>query len=490
MQGIRHAHPAMYAALAAFAIYLAVYSLSFVWLVRQCWRKYSGWLPFWIAVPVIGTGLECIRNYFLTGVSAVMLGHTQADNPAVIQIADAFGSYGVTFLVSIINAAIYQTMVRSDQVAWRRWVPAAVSFMLLASALGYGKWRLDQTERMAQDLAPVASIALIGRDEDIVFVQDSQRELEIFEAYFRQSVQAAERLAETGGSLDLIVWPESMFTGSLPWMLLDDPAQGRTSIDPQSIAVIEQNRKQFEHRSAQIQAAVRRVTGQSSDPHLVVGCSVVYFGEPVQVFSSAVHVGQGGRVADWYGKTHLVMFGEYIPWIDYLPWVHAWLPPGMGVQRGSGPVLMRVNGVQVSPNVCIETAVERVALNQVTSLAQAGHSPDAIVNVTNDGWFDHSSIVEHHLRCSQFVAVACRRPLLIAANGGPTAWIDGAGRVVQRLRNDEAGAVIAGLRTDARWGLYQVIGDWPPRIMAGLCVWLMLANAVAWLRRGKSSTAE
>jgi apolipoprotein N-acyltransferase len=476
MQGIRHAHPAMYAALLAFAFYLACYSLAFVSLVGNCYRWNAGRRMFWIAVPVVGTGLECIRNYLLTGISAVMIGHTQADNPQVIQIADAFGSYGVTFLVLLVNGAIFQTIFLNQEIAhgprlaWRRFFPAIASALLLVICLAYGSWRLQQSDKLVGE--PIGlNVALIGRDEEIVFDQNADRELEIFNAYFVETMKAAEQTRQTGQNLDAIVWPESMFTGSLPWFLpvgdsRSDASPGKTSHDPSLVPVLEEKRGQFEYRAAQVQAAVRRVTGQTEDPHLLVGCSVVDYQDPPCVFSSVVHVGQRGQVQDWYGKTHLVMFGEYIPLIDYLPFVERFVPPGMGVQRGSGPKAMSMGTATVSPNVCIETAVERVVPRQVAELERQGHSPDFVVNVTNDGWFDRSSIVDHHLRCSQLVAVACRRPVLISANGGPTAWIDGSGRVVQKLRYDEQGALIANVATDGRRGLYQTIGDWPARALA------------------------
>lgn len=494
MQGIRHAHPAMHAALVALAFYLACYSLLFVWLVRKCAAAPRARLPLWIAVPLIGTGWECIRNYLLTGVSAVMIGHTQAPHPSLIQITDAFGSYGLTFLVLLVNASLFESFFRREKTSRRRWQPIAVAALLLAATLGYGEWRLSQAAAMSEETTSNVNVALIGRDEEIVFIQNSQRELEIFDAYFRQSMEAATEIAKTNGTLDAIVWPESMFNGSLPWLLLDKStnsvnSQTRSSNDTELLSIIEENRSQFQRRAAQVQAAIRQATGQANDPHLIVGCSVIRYQEPPQIHSAIVHIGDRGNVVDWYGKTHLVMFGEYIPLIDYLPFINRWVPPGLGIERGSGPMAMAVGALKLSPNICIETAVERVTPNHVIELIRRGEAPDAIVNVTNDGWFDRSSIVEHHLRCSQFVAVASRRPVLISANGGPTAWIDGSGRVVQRLANDEAGSIITSVVTDGRWGLYQTIRDWPARLMAAFCIWLVLREIFRWLA-GKSSRRE
>ncbi len=122
MQGLRHAHPLMYGPWIAFAVYLAVYPVLWMALVRvasarpaesvagtrgQQWFR----LPLWISAPVVWVGLECVRNYFLTGISAVMLGHTQADVPMVIQIADLWGSYGVSFVIVLVNAAIAEAVV-------------------------------------------------------------------------------------------------------------------------------------------------------------------------------------------------------------------------------------------------------------------------------------------------------------------------------------------------------------------------------------------
>ena len=493
MQGIRHAHPAMYAAWGAFAFYLAIYSLLFVALLRRLAITNRSPLPYWLIVPIVGTGLECIRNYLLTGVSAVMVGHTQANHPYVIQIADAFGTYGVTFLVLLVNATVYETFFDHRRSESRRWRPLFVGLAVLIASLGYGAWRLREADELADEKSSDVSIALIGRDEEIVFIQDSKRELEIFDAYFRGSMDAAAEVAKAGRKLDAVIWPESMFNGSLPWLLVDDPGNpsDRLSLseqDPELLAIIAENRSQFQRRSAQVQAALRQAAGQKSDPQLIVGCSVIRYQEPPQVHSGIVHIGDRGKVLDWYGKTHLVMFGEYIPLIDYLPFISRWVPPGMGVERGIGPMTMSVGDLKVSPNICIETAVERVTPNHVIDLIARDNAPDVIVNVTNDGWFDRSSIVEHHLRCSQLVAVTTRRPVLIAANGGPTAWIDGSGRIVQRLANDQAGSIIANVVIDGRQGLYQWIHDWPARFTAVFCVWILISIGLDRLKQWRLSS--
>ncbi len=505
MQGLRHAHPAMYGTWMLFAFYLACYSLAFVLLVRRVAKAETARLPLWIWVPIIGTGLECLRNYLLTGISAVMLGHSQVPQPAMIQIADIFGSYGVTFVILLTSSAIHHAIcvnragedvhVKTDapfRHYFFRFAPFAMAMSVVIATFAYGKWRLHQVDDVAfTDSAntPSPQIALIGRDEKVLFVQDASREMEIFDAYFRQTIEAAEAAAKAGAKLDAIVWPESMYTGSLPWFAetvepsrtVEGAGEPLAIADPSLESIVEENRLLFQRRGAQVQAAIRRVTGQAIDPDLIVGCSVVQHGESPRMYSGVVHLGARGKVVDWYGKTHLVMFGEYIPLINYLPLVHRFVPSGMGIEVGSGPVPMSVGAIQISPNICIETAVERVAPNHLAKLLAQGISADAIVNVTNDRWFNGTSIVEHHLRCSQMVAVTCRRPLLIAANGGPTAWIDGSGRIIDRLANEQAGFLLTNIEVDSRWGLYQIIGDWPARAMAALCIWLMLQPAFHWM---------
>ena len=62
----------------------------------------------------------------------------------------------------------------------------------------------------------------------------------------------------------------------------------------------------------------------------------------------------------------------------------------------------------------------------------AGNEPDVLVNLTNDGWFYGSNELDLHMICGVFRAVECRKPFLIAANTGISAWIDSDGRIMQR----------------------------------------------------------
>lgn len=507
MQGLRHAHPALYAAWLALAAYLAAYPVLWIWLVRAAGRPPHLFPPLWFTAPAVWVGLEWVRNHLLTGISAVMLGHTQADVAPVIQIADLFGSYGVSFVVALVNAAVAiglqarfsptalatASAEAADTGAVAESPRVAPAVAVAATALGltliYGVWRICEAEsqvtRTGGDESP-GVIVLIGRDEPIVFEQDYRRELEIFRNYSQETLDAAKRAAVDGRTVAAVVWPESMFSGAIPHVIAEP---GVPLVVPPGAAMgeaelrqyIDESQSRFRLRAAELQQRIRQITGQATDPELVVGCSVVRYSEPLGVQCGCVQIAAGGRVVGFYAKQHLVMFGEYIPGIEFLPWIERWIPPGMGVTPGAGPVAMRVGDQVLSPNVCIETAVERVTVNQIRALLAQGESPTQIVNVTNDGWFDRTSVVEHHLRCAQLVAVGTRRPVLIAANGGPTAWIDSSGQIVERLANGEAGSILVTPRSDGRRTLYLTLGDWPAAFLA--MFYLVILGSAAFHRK-------
>ena len=289
----------------ALAGYLAVYLVLFVVVCRQLLVRR---VPIWLAAPVAWVGQEWMRNYLLTGISAAMLGHTMADVPIMIQIADLFGSYGVSFVVVSVNVAAFQLWVlvrrrwgvpvarQADVDPWRLGIGSAVSrsssiasiiasIALLSATLLYGYVRLQQPLSR-----PLATFALIQRSEPVEYSQDEQRELEMFENYARQSVAA---VAGSASDIDAVVWPESMFTGALPWMIAEQgfvlPAGSQVSRD-EFKDFVEGNRRYFLRRAGELDDAMASARTPERSRSLIVGCGVVRYGQSPEVYSGIVHV--------------------------------------------------------------------------------------------------------------------------------------------------------------------------------------------------------
>lgn len=481
LQGLRFANPLIYPCWIALAAYLGIYPIAFVVVLRRALRI---GVPMMMAVPVGWVAMECVRNYMLTGISAAMLGHVLADVPSMIQIADLGGTYAVSAVIAAVNAAVFSIWkwrvpstpsTTSESAASKRPFPLAnsiVAITLVVATFAYGKYRLSQPTTASE-----TTIALIGRNEPVEYDQDESRQLELFDAYARESIRAIE---STPQPIDAVVWPESMFTGTMPWMLGEGGTESARanglSVDEER-ALIAEHRQRFQFRSGALQGMLAKNNGADAvRPDILGGCGVVDFGETTRAYSGIVHVNGEGVVDDWYGKTHLVMFGEYIPLVKHLPVVRDWVPQNLGLSVGPGAKRFSVGTITLCPNICIETAVERVPINHLRQLRSDadGGLPDAIVTVTNDAWFDDSSVVVHHKRCAQLVAVACRRPILSAANNGPTVWIDSCGRVEKELPQGDNGWVIAQPEIDDRTSLVMWIGDWPARC----CAILFLAMLV------------
>ncbi|WP_083434830.1 apolipoprotein N-acyltransferase [Rhodopirellula islandica] len=502
LQGLRHAHPLMFLPWMALSAYLAIYPVLFVALLRrwrathqnQTSRPWRNRIPFCLVAAVIWVGLEWIRNHLFTGISVLMLGHALADMPILIQIADLGGTYAVSFVIVCLNVAMLEAMnrwvVRLPASSDTPWSSLAIPSGLLIATIAYGAITMQvATEPIGK------TIALLGGNQLTVYEQDIEREREIFAAYAEMALDA---VANSKSEVTAVVWPESMFSGGMPWMttgpdlavpeFMQDPSLPPLVPDQLRFAV-ENNQAGFLDRATNLQLAMAASSNIPSDvaPAIIGGCGLVQYAKQPSQYSGVVWIDPAGKMAGQYAKNHLVLFGETIPLVHSLPWIRDQVPPGLGLDRGTQPERFDLDGISLMPNLCIETAVERIPINHMHQLNSRANPklPDALLTLTNDVWFRDSAVVDHHLRCAQLVAVGCRRPILSAANGGPTAWIDSAGRVVERLPKGQSGVIEAQPRRDRRVSLYVQIGAWPAGLMgaATACGLAVLAFEFVTRRR-------
>lgn len=478
LQGIRKAHPANYLGLLALSSYLSVYLPAFVAIARTAVHHQR--IPLWLAAPVIWTAFEFIRGGLFTGFSVALLGHTQVNQVWLIQIADVTGASGVSFLMMLFAASLEAARSHVDRA--RRWIPLATSVALIAATLGYGWWRIHSVTAPVE--APL-KVALLQGTRDKIFSYNPELEQQSFRQYF----ELMKRARAVHPDLDLIVWPEGAFTASLPELI------ARGTVEPPtgsglSLSEIQQNIEQRQQAFAdKLRATAAEANrgsnleiGERGKVHLILGATTFELqGSKTRNFNSALCVDPFGQITERYYKMHLVMFGEYIPFARVLPWLANWTPIGQGVTPGERPASFEVKGYRLAPSICFESTVPHVIRDQVVQLSkESGKAPDILINITDDGWFWGSNILDLHLACAIFRAVEMRRPFLVAANTGISANIDGSGRVLERLPHRREGFIVADVRHDDRISVYERCGE----LFSGLCaitmVWWTLRAYVAW----------
>lgn len=488
IQGIRLAHWANYFGWFALAAYLAVYLPVFFWLTRVAVQQAR--IPLLIAAPVVWTGLELARGHLITGFSMGLLGHALVEWTTLIQISDLFGAYGVSFLIVLVAAAAVECLP-SGRCGWR-WSPALVGVATLVCTWGYGYFRLSPTGSRPPEGRPL-KVALLQGTVDKVFEYDPQRNVDTFQGYLALAKQARDAHPD----LDLIVWPESVFTGTTP-DLLAPPADQRLPAGPLSEAEyrerIGQGVAYFEEKTRLTAARINRLQsdGRPAPPlniHLIAGTETVVFdSQGLRIYNSALLIDPQGTVLDRYYKMHPVMFGEYIPFGEWFPWLYRITPLPQGLSVGDGPRAFEVVGWRMSPSVCFESSVPHLIRGHVRGLQRERREPDILVNVSDDGWFWGSSILDLQLAGAVFRAVELRRPCLVAANAGLSAYIDGDGRIVQRGQRGRDGVLIAEVQHRPRFSPYLQYGDLPAGVCLAFCIAIgLLPLSSRWLRRHTGS---
>lgn len=483
---IRMPHPATSIGWVALSGYLAFYLPLYVGLARVAVHRLG--ISAVIAAPVAWTGLELARGHVLGGFTMASLGHTQYRWTELIQVSDLAGAYGVGFVVMFLAACLGRMLPISDtstasrsrgaprgprHASHRRFAlwPAAPAALMLAAVLAYGYARTDRGEEQ-----PAARIALIQGSIDITLQPDPDRPARMHRQYAELSQEAVERY----GRVDLIVWPETVFGDMLLTAEQDAAPPGEWSGEPED----------FQERIVQAAENSRlRIAAMAKvfEAAVLVGCTRQHFGpEGERIYNAAVFARATGEFVGWYDKMHLVMFGEYFPFADKLTWLYNFTPVntlGLGVQPGSQPRAFDLDRLRIAPNICYESVVPQVIRRQVNQLAAEGCDPDVLINLTNDGWFFGSNELDLHMICGVFRAVESRKPFLIAANTGISAWIDGDGRIREQGPRRATGTILAEVVRDRRTSLYLWWGDLPAGICLAACALCAAVGLVDRYRR-------
>lgn len=484
-------HPATPIGLGFLAAYLGLYLALFVATTRTAFHRFR--VPLWLAAPVVWTGLEFAQGHLFTGFSMAVLSHTQAFYPSMIQIADTTGAYGVSFVLMMGAAGIFEAVLwvrnrrNAELLPLNPKLPAGplLAGIAVALTLFVGHFATDGADQRYA-ARPAPTVALIQGDTKATWDPDPNRSLNIMRRQAALTLKATEQAVSNDQKIDLIVWPESMFRTTI--FTFDGNASSPAEMS--------------DNENFNAQAASRDLAELSrlANTSMLLGVDRVdYLGSPPEdrlswkaaYTNSAAMISPDGQIKQIYDKMHLVPFGEYIPLFNNLPGMYFLTPIPGGIRPGSTPIAMpiKLNSGQpltVCPNICYETVIPHVIRKQVKALADSGEPAELLANLTNNAWFWGSSELEMHLACNIFRAVENRTPMVIAANGGLSAVIDSAGRVLEVSPRQAEHVIVSSVPLDPKQSIYTTHGDW----FAGLCLIATLLVAIIGLTTRTSSVSS
>jgi apolipoprotein N-acyltransferase len=462
LQGIRLAHPALYLGWLALSAYLAVYLPLFIGGSRTLIGVWK--IPAYFAIPFVWVGLEYARAYIASGFSTASLSHTQVETPLVMQIASLGGAYAISFLMLLVTTSLALWWPAFQQTRWNCVTGTIFSVAAFVFTIVFG-WRC-LAHKPSVERSEVLRVLLVQGNIDTVLDHNPERPRQMFSHYRELTLG---HLSEAKRDYDLIVWPESAL--AYPDFLADTDAQPepRSGL---SNAEFAENLRSYQAEQAEFykQLLLEINSHTSGQTYLLAGTGTTEFGAQQSVsFNTAMLLSPAGKPIYRYYKNHLVMFGEYIPIVDWFPWIYQYTPMPGGLKPGREPGRFEIKSYPIGTSVCFESTVPHVIRQQALPTKQHREYPALHITVSNDGWFYGSAILDLHFQSAVMRAVEHGVPMLVAANTGISGVIDGYGRVSQRGPRHDTALLETKLNSISKSTLYvETIGDWP----AFLCCWL------------------
>jgi apolipoprotein N-acyltransferase len=463
--------PLAIVALVALSAYLALFASLAAWLVHRIqavspssltatlWACFA-WASAW-------TISEWLRATLFTGFPWLNIGYAHVDS-WFAGWSSVLGLYGVTFVTAFSAAAIAalvgirpRTQVQTHRDATTRATTAlhgvagvlALAFAFIGLALGHIQWSTSAG-------SPLVVRLIQGNvDQGVKFTPD----------HLYKIIQEHLRLAAT-----------PVPAGS---------PQPQVVLLPETVMAV------FQHQIAPAawQAWIDIAKAQRST--LLIG-SALYDVKTGAYTNSVIGIDgdttvqqlSNATMAQRYDKSHLVPFGEFVPF-GFRWFVNLMSIPLGDFTRGTSKQKpFAIDGQRLAPNICYEDIFGEELLPAVRGIPGTPGTQDGatiLANFSNLAWFGDSWALRQHWQMSRLRAIETSRPMLRATNTGATGVIDHRGRDIAQLPPNRVGVLDTTIQGQQGLTPYVRLGN---GLILGLSVLILFATW--WRRKSTSNTAN
>ncbi len=337
---------------------------------------------------LLAGSIFCVAESLLTFVSTglpwfdVHSGNGLAENLYAIQPASVFGIHIMSFIVVTVN---YQLAMIAIKKLWRK---LSIPVIVIAFYICGGFILLQKFDSSLQANKSF-NVAILAENipPDITWDDNTGN-------FLVQKLLDLNRLAVTLKP-DVALWSES----AIPWTYRKDD---------------------------DLVKEVFKITDPASITH-IMGINTAY--KENEVFNSAYCILPGGNVTGHYDKQYLLSFIEKP--------LNGWLMPFFSSKGFSALNDTAHNKPLSTPFgragflICNEAAVPAAAASQVRQGAQF------LFNMSNDGWFNDTYIVNLHFYYARLRAVESRKDIAINSNNGWSGLIKASGDIEEQEKSTE-----------------------------------------------------
>ncbi len=366
-----------------------------------------------------GLCTEWLRSFLFTGFPWNPISSVLAFRPALLQTLAWWGTYGLSMVVILVATLPVIWLLKPTQ---RRLSAIFAALLLFATLWEYGTFVLAQADHDPDGESVMVRLVQPSIPQSLKWNKD---ELDNnFKQYLLLSTVKANR------HIDFVVWGET----ATPYDLTNNERQ-RTRIR-QAIPV---------------------------HGYLITGLLRYEYdyGKYVPYNSLAV-INRKGQVLNLYDKSHLVPFGEYIPWREYLPeQVRPLANTVAEFGRGEQFKTITVDGYpEFAPLICYEVIFSDDVVRKIDK-------PKWMIVLTNDGWYGQSAGPYQHLVAAQMRAVEEGMTVVRSANSGISAVITPYGLMTAKIGLGKVGIKDVAVKLDlARYTPFGEYGNAIPLSMA------------------------
>lgn len=397
-------HAARHAVLAIPAVggmasVLGLYIAGVVWIYRKLVPGSSITIANVFIFSALWVGMEWVRSWAFTGFPWNLVGNIWSVSDAMLQTA----AIGGVYLLSLITVLVFSLPAilgfSQEEQSKEQYIAVLFGMAVLGLMYGGGQYRLAQA---TNDSVPDVRLRLVQPNIPQNLKWDPSLRSSHVAAQLRSSLHRdTKREAPTH-----VIWAET----AVPYVL---------SSDPNLVSLLS---KAAPENGVLIAGSLRR------------GPASLDGGKP-STWNSLFAIGDQGKVLATYDKSHLVPFGEYVPFQELLP-IAKLTAGAASFSAGVGPQRLVLNGLPaVSPLICYEI----IFPGQV--IAREQPRPAWILNLTNDAWYGISAGPYQHFAMARMRAVEEGLPVVRVANTGISGVIDGYGRVTTMLGLGQEGVL-------------------------------------------------